>query len=99
MSNSAQWLGFTAAALTTSSFFPQAFKTLRTNETVGISLRMYLLFTSGVSAWAVYGFWVQDWPVFWANVVTLLPAAAVLERKVRASLLSAGDRQRQGKDR
>ena len=99
MSNSAQWLGFTAAALTTSSFFPQAFKTLRTNETAGISLLMYLLFTSGVSAWAVYGFWVQDWPVFWANVVTLLPAAAVLERKVRASLLSAGDRQRQGKDR
>ena len=99
MSNSAQWLGFTAAALTTSSFFPQAFKTLRTNETAGISLRMYLLFASGVSAWAVYGFWVQDWPVFWANVVTLLPAAAVLERKGRASLHSAGDRQRQGKDR
>ena len=47
------------------------------------------------------GVWlrVQDWPVFWANVVTLLPAAAVLERKVRASLRSAGDRQRQGKDR
>ena len=99
MSTSAQWLGFAAAALTTSSFFPQALKTLRTNETAGISLRMYLLFTSGVSAWAVYGFWVQDWPVFWANVVTLLPAAAVLERKVRASLHSAGDRQRQGKDR
>ena len=99
MRNSAQWLGFAAAALTTSSFFPQALKTLRTNETAGISLRMYLLFTSGVSAWAVYGFWVQDWPVFWANVVTLLPAAAVLERKVRASLHSAGDRQRQGKDR
>ena len=99
MSNSAQWLGFTAAALTTSSFFPQALKTLRTNETAGISLRMYLLFTSGVSAWAVYGFWVQDWPVFWVNVVTLLPAAAVLERKVRASLHSAGERQRQGKDR
>jgi hypothetical protein len=29
----------------------------------------------------------------------LLPAAAVLERKVRASLSSAGDRQRQGKNR
>jgi MtN3 and saliva related transmembrane protein len=50
---------------------------------------MYLLFTLGVSAWAVYGLWVRDWPVFWANIVTLLPAAAVLERKVRAYLRSA----------
>ena len=89
MNESSQWLGYTAAVLTTSSFFPQALKTLRTSETAGISLRMYLLFTLGVSAWAVYGLWVRDWPVFWANIVTLLPAAAVLERKVRAYLRSA----------
>tara|TARA_B100001939_G_C16579358_1_gene462079 strand:- start:142 stop:417 length:276 start_codon:yes stop_codon:yes gene_type:complete len=89
MSNNAQWLGYTAAVLTTSSFFPQALKTLRSNETAGISLRMYVLFTLGVSAWAIYGLWNRDWPVLWANVVTLLPAAAVLERKVKASLRSA----------
>jgi MtN3 and saliva related transmembrane protein len=45
-------LGYVAAVLTTSSFFPQALKTLRTRDTSGISLGMYLMFTSGVVVWA-----------------------------------------------
>ena len=51
MSDQVQWLGYASAVLTTSSFFPQALKTLRTNNTEDISLRMYVLFTIGISGW------------------------------------------------
>jgi len=75
-------LGYAAAALTTASFFPQAIKTLRTGDTSGISLRMYLLFTNGIAAWALYGLLTRDGPVLLANVLTLLPAGVVLQRKL-----------------
>ena len=77
-------LGYLAATLTTASFFPQALKTLRSGDTAGISLRMYLLFTVGIGAWALYGFLLGDGPVLVANLVTLVPAGVVLERKLRS---------------
>jgi MtN3 and saliva related transmembrane protein len=77
-------LGYAAASLTTASFFPQAIKTLRTGDTRGISLRMYLLFTLGIAAWALYGLLQRDGPVLMANLVTLVPAGVVLERKLRS---------------
>ena len=55
----ADFLGYIAATLTTISFFPQALKTLRSRDTHSISLRMYLLFTTGVAFWALYG-WMMD---------------------------------------
>lgn len=77
-------LGYVAAALTTVSFFPQALKTLRSGDTSGISLRMYLLFTLGIALWALYGLLNRDGPVLIANLVTLVPTGVVLERKLRA---------------
>ena len=70
-----------AAGLTTASFFPQALKTLRSGDTKAISLGMYALFTSGVALWSLYGLLVNDGPVLAANLITLLPAAIVLQRK------------------
>ncbi|MEB3233903.1 MAG: SemiSWEET transporter [Cyanobacteriota bacterium] len=75
-------LGYVAAALTTASFFPQALKTLRSGDTSGISLRMYLLFTAGIATWALYGWITRDGPVLAANLITLLPAGFVLQRKL-----------------
>ncbi|MEB3276824.1 MAG: SemiSWEET transporter [Cyanobacteriota bacterium] len=75
-------LGYLAAALTTASFFPQALKTLRSGDTAGISLGMYVLFTTGLAAWALYGLLSRDGPVLVANLLTLLPAGVVLQRKL-----------------
>ncbi|MBM5797004.1 MAG: glutathione synthetase [Cyanobacteria bacterium K_Offshore_0m_m2_072] len=75
-------LGYVAATLTTASFFPQALKTLRSGDTSGISLRMYVLFTAGIAAWALYGLLTRDGPVLAANLVTLVPAGVVLQRKL-----------------
>jgi len=77
-------LGYLAALLTTLSFFPQALKTLRSGDTSGISLRMYSLFTAGIALWAVYGVCTGDGPLIVANLVTLVPAGIVLERKLRS---------------
>jgi MtN3 and saliva related transmembrane protein len=44
-----EWIGFVAAALTTGSFLPQAIMTIRTRNTSGISLGMYVIFTLGVA--------------------------------------------------
>jgi MtN3 and saliva related transmembrane protein len=77
-------LGYLAALLTTLSFFPQALKTLRSGDTSGISLRMYGLFTAGIALWAVEGVCTGDGPLIVANLVTLVPAGIVLERKLRS---------------
>lgn len=77
-------LGYVAATLTTASFFPQALKTLRTGDTSGISLRMYGLFTSGIALWGIYGLMTRDGPLILANLITIIPASVVLERRFRA---------------
>ena len=45
-----EWLGYLAATCTTLSFVPQAVKTIRTRDTSGISLLMYVVFTLGIGA-------------------------------------------------
>jgi MtN3 and saliva related transmembrane protein len=77
------WLGFTAAALTTVSFVPQAWKTFTTRDVSGISLAMYSAFTLGIVLWLVYGIRLGAWPLIVANMVTLALAGAVLVMKVR----------------
>ena len=79
-------VGYVAAALTTLSFFPQAIKTLRTDDTRSISLLMFGLFTGGVAIWAVFGVLSGNGPVILANGFTLIPASFVLQKKIRHRL-------------
>ncbi len=86
-------VGYLAAFLTTSSFVPQAWLTLRTRDVSGISLSMYGAFTTGVGLWLLYGIVSGQWPVIVANAVTLALAATILFTKVRVErqrLSSAG---------
>ncbi len=73
-----EWVGIAAACLTTSAFVPQALSVLRTRNTNGISLRMYVLFTLGVALWLAYGLLIGSWPVIIANTITFLLAAVIL---------------------
>ena len=76
-------LGFIAAALTSTSFVPQAWQTFKTRDVRGISLGMYSAFTAGVVCWLVYGLLLRAWPIVLANCVTLTLAAAILSMKLR----------------
>lgn len=75
-------VGYLAAALTTSSFVPQALLTLRTRDVSGISLGMYAVFTLGVALWLLYGIALGQWPIIVANALTLALAATILVVKI-----------------
>jgi MtN3 and saliva related transmembrane protein len=75
-------IGYAAAALTTGSFVPQAWLTLRTRDVSGISLAMYSSFTAGVALWLAYGIALGEWPIVVANTVTLMLAATILAVKL-----------------
>ena len=78
-----EWIGFVAAFLTTVAFVPQALKTIRTRDTSGISLGMYVVFTIGIACWFCYGLALGSWPMILSNVITFVLAAVILVLKLR----------------
>ncbi|MGL4369976.1 MAG: SemiSWEET family transporter, partial [Spirochaetota bacterium] len=44
-----------AGALTTAAFIPQALRIIKTKNTAGLSLSMYIIMCSGLSLWLTYG--------------------------------------------
>lgn len=76
-------LGLTAGAFTTISFLPQVIKTWKSRSAKDLSLVMFSLFTFGVALWLIYGLIVNDLPVIFSNVLTLILAATILYFKLR----------------
>ena len=77
-----EWTGYAAASLTTLSFVPQAWLTLRTRDVSGISLGMYSVFTLGTALWLAWGLKIGVWPVAIDNAITLTLAATILTMKL-----------------
>ena len=75
-------IGYVAATLTTSSFLPQAILTVKTKDTASLSLTMYSLFTAGVLCWLIYGLYLSDKAIIFANAITFLLAAPILYFKI-----------------
>ena len=63
-------IGYIAATLTTVSFFSTSAKNATSRDTQSISLRMYLLFTAGVTFWSIHGWMVDDGSILLANQIT-----------------------------
>ena len=76
-------VGAIAATLTTSAFFPQAVKTIRTGNTSGLSLTMYALLLSGVTLWLAYGVFIGSWPLIVGNAIVLVPQTLVMAIMLR----------------
>ena len=77
-------IGSLAAILTTLAFVPQVIRVIRTGDTHAISFWMYLMFSTGVALWLIYGIMLNLWPVILANIVTLLLALVVIYFKIRS---------------
>jgi MtN3 and saliva related transmembrane protein len=81
-------IGWIATSLTTVSMIPQAIVTMRTKNTAGISLWMYILFVAGVVGFIVYGFLLTQidfyagLPILVGNVVTLVFSSITLSFKI-----------------
>lgn len=76
-------VGSIAACLTTLSFVPQALKVIKTKDTSGISLGMYIMSVIGVFLWAIHGVKIQDMPLILANSITCILSSIILICKLR----------------
>jgi MtN3 and saliva related transmembrane protein len=82
MTFTADIIGYLAATLTTLSFLPQAILTLKTRNTAALSFTMYSLFTLGVLFWLIYGIYLADKAIIYANAITLVLALSILSCKI-----------------
>ena len=76
-------LGTAAGTLTTLAFVPQVLKTWRTRSGDDISTGMFLLFSSGVLLWLLYGVALSAAPIIIANSITLVLALTIILLKMR----------------
>ncbi|HSW61482.1 MAG TPA: SemiSWEET transporter [bacterium] len=76
-------IGIAAAICTTVSFIPQVLKTVKTGQTKDISLSMYLIFTTGIALWLIYGILIGDLPIIMANTVTVFLTSIVVVMKLK----------------
>lgn len=76
-------LGFLAGILPMISFIFQAVQTIKTKDTKGISLPMYILFCSGVFLWIIYGSIKYDIPIIFANTPVFILSMIILICKLR----------------
>ena len=78
-----KYVGCIAAFLATFAFFPQVIKVWKTKSTKDISLLMFALFTLGVFLWLIYGIILNDIPIIFANLITLILSLFILINKIK----------------
>ncbi len=75
-------IGYSAAALSTASFAPQAWKIIRARETKDISSGTYVLTVAGFAMWIVFGLLGRQWPLVVSNSICLVLSAFILLMKL-----------------
>ena len=78
-----EYLGYFAGFCTTASFIPQVLKVWKSKKVDGISLPMFIIFTTGVFSWLIYGITISDVPIILANAVTLVLSLFILIYKIK----------------
>ncbi len=74
-------IGLIAGICTTISFIPQIVKIIRTKRARDLSLYMYIILTTGVFLWLIYGVLIREAPIILANSVTFVLCLFVLVAK------------------
>ena len=76
-------IGSIAACFTTLAFVPQAVKVIKTKDTAGISLGMYIMSVTGILLWAIHGLRIQDMALLIANSITFVLSSIILVYKLK----------------
>jgi MtN3 and saliva related transmembrane protein len=76
-------IGLFAASCTAVAFVPQVVRTWRSRSTQDISLGMFVLYSTGILAWLVYGVLIHDLPLIAANGFTFVLSLIMLGFKLR----------------
>jgi MtN3 and saliva related transmembrane protein len=77
------YIGFFSGFCTTIAFVPQAFKVWKTKSTKDISLLMFVVFTTGIVGWLIYGILSDNLPIIIANIITFFLALLILIAKIK----------------
>jgi len=77
------FIGYIGAFMTTAAFFPQTLQVIRTRDTRSISLAMYILFTTGIGFWLVYGLMIESFPIVISNTITIILSSIILYMKIK----------------
>lgn len=80
-------IGVLAGTGTTVSFLPQMARILRTKSVSDLSLSMFLIHSTGVSLWTVYGVLVGDMVIVAFNGATMLFNLVILSFFLRGPVL------------
>jgi len=78
-----EWIGYAAAVLTTAAYIPQATKVFKEKHTTSLSLIMYLLITTGIGLWFIYGLMLGSPSLMLANGVSFVLTLGILLMKIR----------------
>ena len=76
-------LGYISATITTIAFLPQIIKTFKTKSAKDVSVGMFVLFTTGVFLWIIYGILTNTMPVLIANAVIFCLSLTQIVLKIK----------------
>lgn len=76
-------IGLVAAAVATISLFPQLVRMWRTKSAKDISLVTFVVFCCGIFLWFVYGVLLNNLPIIFANIFTLVQGLIILTLKIK----------------
>lgn len=76
-------IGIGAGVGTTISFLPQMFRVIRTKSVQDLALGMFLIHSTGVSLWVIYGFMIHNFIIIGFNMLTLIFNTVILSYFVR----------------
>lgn len=81
--NWTELIGLAAAFCTTIAFLPQVIQAWKTRSTQDISLVMYIIFSTGLVLWLLYGILLSSLALILANAATFLLASIVLYMRIK----------------
>lgn len=76
-------VGLIAGICTTVAFVPQIMKILKTKHARDVSLGMYVILTTGIFLWLVYGILLGKIPIMLANGISFVLCLIVVITKLR----------------
>ena len=80
---SVEFLGLIAAALTTISYVPQVVKLVKTKQTEGVSLTMFIILFVGIVMWLIYGLYLNSIAMIVANITTLSLTSIIIFYRIK----------------
>jgi MtN3 and saliva related transmembrane protein len=75
-------VGLISGAFTTISLVPQIVKIIKTKDTKSISLPMYIIYTTGILGWIIYGFMLNEFALIFSNFFSFAFGLTILTMKL-----------------